>query len=71
MALWSIKRMALALLVCGAGLNSLTGADAAEPIRVGAVLPFSGGVELYGQQAKARPRSQGNQRGGRHPRQTD
>ena len=37
------------------GLRSLsasTGADAAEPIRVGAVLPFSGGVELYGQQAK-------------------
>ena len=24
----------------------------AEPIRIGAVLPFSGGVELYGQQAK-------------------
>ncbi|MBR1209756.1 substrate-binding protein [Bradyrhizobium sp. JYMT SZCCT0180] len=49
MALQSIKRMALALLVCGVGLSS---ADAAEPIRVGAVLPFSGGVELYGQQAK-------------------
>ncbi|MBR1190726.1 substrate-binding protein [Bradyrhizobium sp. AUGA SZCCT0160] len=49
MALRSIKRMALALLVCGAGLSSV---DAAEPIRVGAVLPFSGGVELYGQQAK-------------------
>ncbi|MBR1246612.1 substrate-binding protein [Bradyrhizobium sp. AUGA SZCCT0169] len=49
MALPSIKRMALALLVCGAGLSSV---DAAEPIRVGAVLPFSGGVELYGQQAK-------------------
>ncbi|MBR0870844.1 substrate-binding protein [Bradyrhizobium tropiciagri] len=26
--------------------------SAADPIRVGAVLPFSGGVELYGQQAK-------------------
>jgi len=49
MALQSIKRMALALLVCGVGLSST---DAAEPIRVGAVLPFSGGVELYGQQAK-------------------
>jgi branched-chain amino acid transport system substrate-binding protein/urea transport system substrate-binding protein len=44
--------MAFALLVCGAGLSPPTGADAAEPIRVGAVLPFSGGVELYGQQAK-------------------
>ncbi|MBR1146522.1 substrate-binding protein [Bradyrhizobium sp. AUGA SZCCT0431] len=49
MTLRSIKRMALALLVCGVGLSS---ADAAEPIRVGAVLPFSGGVELYGQQAR-------------------
>ena len=49
MALQSIKRMALALLVCGVGFSSV---DAAEPIRVGAVLPFSGGVELYGQQAK-------------------
>ncbi len=28
------------------------GASAAEPIKIGAVLPFSGGVELYGQQAK-------------------
>jgi urea transport system substrate-binding protein len=52
MALRSIKRMAFALLVCGAGLSPSTGADAAEPIRVGAVLPFSGGVELYGQQAR-------------------
>ncbi|CAN7255519.1 substrate-binding protein [Bradyrhizobium sp. LjRoot220] len=52
MALWSIKRVAFALLVCGAGLSPLIGVNAAEPIRVGAVLPFSGGVELYGQQAK-------------------
>jgi branched-chain amino acid transport system substrate-binding protein/urea transport system substrate-binding protein len=44
--------MAFALLVCCAGLSPSTGANAAEPIRVGAVLPFSGGVELYGQQAK-------------------
>jgi len=44
--------MTLALLACCAGLSSSTGADAAEPIRIGAVLPFSGGVELYGQQAK-------------------
>ncbi|HEY4165154.1 MAG TPA: ABC transporter substrate-binding protein [Reyranella sp.] len=26
--------------------------DAAEPIKIGAVLPFSGGVEFYGEQAK-------------------
>ena len=28
------------------------GADAADPIKIGAVLPFSGGVELYGEQAR-------------------
>jgi hypothetical protein len=44
--------MTFALLVVSAGLSPSTGADAAEPIRIGAVLPFSGGVELYGQQAK-------------------
>jgi branched-chain amino acid transport system substrate-binding protein/urea transport system substrate-binding protein len=44
--------MTLALLVCCAGPSPSTGADATEPIRIGAVLPFSGGVELYGQQAK-------------------
>jgi urea transport system substrate-binding protein len=43
--------MTFALLACCAGLRTST-ADAAEPIRIGAVLPFSGGVELYGQQAK-------------------
>jgi urea transport system substrate-binding protein len=48
----SIKCTTLALLACCAGLGPCTGADAAEPIRIGAVLPFSGGVELYGQQAK-------------------
>jgi branched-chain amino acid transport system substrate-binding protein/urea transport system substrate-binding protein len=42
----------LALLVGCAGLSPATGAYAAEPIRIGAVLPFSGGVELYGEQAK-------------------
>ena len=44
--------MTLALLVCCAGPSPSTGADATELIRIGAVLPFSGGVELYGQQAK-------------------
>jgi urea transport system substrate-binding protein len=52
MELPSIKCMTFALLVCCAGLIASAGADAAEPIRVGAVLPFSGGVELYGRQAK-------------------
>lgn len=52
MELRSIKCMTLALLVCGAGFSASTAADAGEPIRIGAVLPFSGGVELYGQQAK-------------------
>ena len=52
MALRPIKCMTLALLVCGAALGPSTGAAAAEPIRIGAVLPFSGGVELYGAQAK-------------------
>jgi urea transport system substrate-binding protein len=52
MELRSIKCMTFALLVCCAGPSPSTGADATEPIRIGAVLPFSGGVELYGQQAK-------------------
>ena len=40
------------LLVCGVWVAASTGARPAEPIKIGAVLPFSGGVELYGQQAK-------------------
>ena len=52
MALRSIKCMTFALLVFGAGLGPSIGAGAVEPIRIGAVLPFSGGVELYGQQAR-------------------
>src|SRR5260370_18532654 len=52
MKLRSIKCMTFARLVGGAGFGPPRGAVAAEPIRVGAVLPFSGGVELYGQQAK-------------------
>ncbi|MGD9769694.1 MAG: substrate-binding protein [Pseudolabrys sp.] len=39
----------LALTAC---VWMLQGANAAEPIKIGAVLPFSGGVELYGQQAR-------------------
>ena len=39
-------------LVCCAWLTHAAGANAAEPIKIGAVLSFSGGVELYGRQAK-------------------
>ena len=52
MEMRSIKCMTFALLACCTALSPSIGADAAEPIRIGAVLPFSGGVELYGQQAK-------------------
>src|ERR1700704_810915 len=38
-------------LVCCAWAAHSTRARSAEPIKIGAVLPFSGGVELYGQQA--------------------
>jgi urea transport system substrate-binding protein len=40
------------LLVCCAGMATTTSVSGADPIKVGAVLPFSGGVELYGRQAK-------------------
>jgi urea transport system substrate-binding protein len=39
-------------LVCCGSIEHATSAKAAEPIKIGAVLPFSGGVELYGRQAK-------------------
>jgi urea transport system substrate-binding protein len=39
--------MSMALLLVGS-----TSINAADPITIGAVLPFSGGVELYGAQAK-------------------
>jgi branched-chain amino acid transport system substrate-binding protein/urea transport system substrate-binding protein len=42
--------LTLAWLVGCAGTE--ISARAAEPIKIGAVLPFSGGVELYGRQAK-------------------
>lgn len=38
-------------LLLGSAVSG-SAAAVADPIRVGAVLPFSGGVELYGQQAK-------------------
>src|SRR5215470_16062365 len=44
--------ISLAWLICCAFVLSATGAKSAESIKIGAVLPFSGGVELYGRQAK-------------------
>jgi urea transport system substrate-binding protein len=41
-----------AWLVCCACIAHAPGARSAEPIKIGAVLPFSGGVELYGEQAR-------------------
>ena len=42
----------LASFVCCAWIAHAPTARAVEPIKIGAVLPFSGGVELYGRQAK-------------------
>jgi urea transport system substrate-binding protein len=47
-----IYLVALTSLVCCAWIAHATSAQAVEPIKIGAVLPFSGGVELYGRQAK-------------------
>ena len=47
-----IRLISLAWLACCAWMALPSGAKSAEPIKIGAVLPFSGGVELYGQQAK-------------------
>lgn len=46
-----VLRYPMLLVCCGVPLTAPS-AVAAEPIKVGAVLPFSGGVELYGQQAR-------------------
>ena len=47
-----IHLISLAWLISCACLMNISSAKAAEPIKIGAVLPFSGGVELYGGQAK-------------------
>jgi urea transport system substrate-binding protein len=47
-----VRFISLAWLGCCAWTASPTSATSAEPIKIGAVLPFSGGVELYGRQAK-------------------
>jgi urea transport system substrate-binding protein len=48
-----IYLLSLALLICCAWpTKSTSTVVAAGPIKIGALLPFSGGVELYGYQAK-------------------
>src|SRR5258705_4153983 len=47
-----VRLTSFAWLVCCASLMNATTVRSAEPIKIGAVLPFSGGVELYGAQAK-------------------
>jgi branched-chain amino acid transport system substrate-binding protein/urea transport system substrate-binding protein len=47
-----IHLVSLAWLISCACLMNISSAQAAEAIKIGAVLPFSGGVELYGGQAK-------------------
>src|SRR5216684_9263519 len=48
----SIRFISFVWLVCCAWTTHPTSAKSAESIKIGAVLPFSGGVELYGRQAK-------------------
>jgi urea transport system substrate-binding protein len=47
-----IRSVAIAWLISWACITNATSAESAAPIKIGAVLPFSGGVELYGRQAK-------------------
>src|SRR5690349_13944734 len=46
------RSIRFAWLICCAAIAHSSGANSADPIKVGAVLPFSGGVEWYGRQAK-------------------
>src|SRR4029077_7845662 len=48
----SMKALSLLWTICCASLAAAPCANSAEPIKIGAGLPFSGGVELYGRQAK-------------------
>ena len=47
-----VRRFSFAWIVCCLWIVGATSAKSAESIKIGAVLPFSGGVELYGRQAK-------------------
>ena len=51
-SLASIYLISFAWLIFCACMMNATNAKSAESIKIGAVLPFSGGVELYGGQAK-------------------
>src|SRR5260370_12805006 len=48
----TMMRMRLVTFAVLAWLGICGAAQAADPIKIGAVLPFSGGVELFGAQAK-------------------
>src|SRR5947208_15575116 len=48
----SMNALSLLCTICCASLATAPCANSAEPIKIGAVLPFSGGVELYGRHAK-------------------
>src|SRR5713101_7659714 len=49
---WCGALISFAWLVCCACMTNATSAQSAASLKIGAVLPFSGGVELYGRQAK-------------------
>jgi urea transport system substrate-binding protein len=48
----SICKRSVVLLACAFAFSQASFAETAEPIKIGALLPFSGGCELYGEQAK-------------------
>jgi urea transport system substrate-binding protein len=48
----SVRLIAFTWLVCCAWITNSPSARSADSVKIGAVLPFSGGVELYGRQAK-------------------
>jgi urea transport system substrate-binding protein len=43
-----VRPFLLAWFICCAWIPNSTTAASTDPIKIGAVLPFSGGVELYG-----------------------
>src|SRR6266700_935894 len=47
-----VRFLSFVCLACWSWTGNPTSATSAESIKIGAVLPFSGGVELYGRQAK-------------------
>jgi urea transport system substrate-binding protein len=51
-SVFGFRSISFVWLICCAWTANPTSAKSAESIKIGAVLPFSGGVELYGRQAK-------------------